>query len=239
MQPQPPHLDPPDVAGLIQRRRALPSGRALLGALLITVAALGAFVVASRGDSSPGTSYLVATRAVDAGRPILSADFRLEEAVLPADAASLVFSDPGSLRGAVALAPILPGQLIGQGDVLLSGDGRAEPGKEYSFQIPRDHAVDGRIARGERVDVLATYGNGDRMETWVVARDAEVTAVDDGADPSLGDTEEVTITLGVDDEGTILRLVHATDSAVVTLVRATRGGDLADGPDRYSGPSDR
>lgn len=232
---------PPASAGQITRRRSLPSGRALVGALLITVAALGAFLVASSRSGGPETSYAVAAQAVEAGGPLVAGDIRLEGAVLPDDVAAQAFSDPDDLAGAVALAPILPGQLIAHGDVLLAGDtsARPSPGQEYSFRLPRDHAVNGSLTSGDLVDVLATYGTGERTETWVVARDALVTAFDDGSDPALGDGDAVTVTLSVDDESTILRLVHASDSAVVTLVRATRGAALADGPERYAGPADR
>ncbi len=234
----PPHGEPVSSAGRIRRRRALPSGRALLGALLITVAASGAFLVAGGSGGRPDTSYVVASRSVHAGEPLLAGDTRLEAALLPDDVSAQAFSDPGSLDGAVALAPMLPGQLIDRSDVLLPGGASDAPisAQEYSFRLPRDHAVNGALLNGELVDVLATYGTGERMETWVVARDALVTAVEAGDDRSLGDTEAITITLAVEDEATVLRLVHATDSAVVTLVRATRGTGLSDGPERYPGP---
>ena len=59
----------------ITPRRSLPSGRAVVGALLVTVAAVGSFVVATAGESTPDVSYLVAARPIDAGESVTVADF--------------------------------------------------------------------------------------------------------------------------------------------------------------------
>ena len=62
----------------IKPRRGLPSGRAVVGALLVTVAAVGSFAAASRSDNGPDDSYLVITRRVDAGTPVRSEYLQLE-----------------------------------------------------------------------------------------------------------------------------------------------------------------
>ena len=71
-------------------RRALPGGRAVAGGLLVAVAAVGAFAVAS-GDDRPSTTYLVAAAAVPAGAP-------LDGAVTPAAIALLVELVPSSMQ---------------------------------------------------------------------------------------------------------------------------------------------
>lgn len=55
---------------VIAPRRGLPSGRAAVGALLVAVAAVSAFVLAAGGDEGPRASYLVAVAAVEAGAPV-------------------------------------------------------------------------------------------------------------------------------------------------------------------------
>ena len=48
-------------------RRTLPSGRAVVGALLITMAAVGAFALGRRDDHAALPSYVVVTKAVAPG----------------------------------------------------------------------------------------------------------------------------------------------------------------------------
>jgi Flp pilus assembly protein CpaB len=239
-----PTLDRPrgaSSAGVVGRRPPRTTGRAAAGALLVTVAAIGTFVAVRSSSGAPDVRYAVAARPVDAGDVLTADDVETVPLDLPPAVAGHAFSDPAALVGATALAPIRAGALVEASQVLVDEAGLTDaasgsPSTELSLQLPRAHAVNGAVDRGEWVDVLATYGNGPDAVTEVVVRDAVVTAVGHEEDATLGDDGGVTLTLRLPDDAAVLRLVHAKDVAVVTLVRATRSGDGA-GPDRYEGPA--
>lgn len=225
----------------IRRSRPLPSGRAVLGGLLIALAALGTFVAASDGSGEPNTRFSVATRAVDRGDRLTAADLDTVAIDLPATVAGQAFSDPAALVGAVAIAPLRAGALVQASQVLPPGDGDpapAEASHELSLRLPQAQAVDGTLNRGEWVDVLATYGSGADAVTQVVVRDAVVTAIGHDDAAGLGDEGGLTLTLLLPDDDAVLRTTHAKDVATVTLVRSTRDDDGPEGSDRYRGPLD-
>ena len=85
---------------VISSRRALPSGRALVGALLITVATIGAFAVATSTEDGPATDYLVMTRDLRAGDSITEADVRFEPMTLSEELAGRTLNSTAGLEGA-------------------------------------------------------------------------------------------------------------------------------------------
>jgi Flp pilus assembly protein CpaB len=226
-------------ARTITRPSRLPSGRAVFGALLVTLSALGTFLAVTASDSQPADRFVVATRSIDEGERLDRHDVRLVAMDLPAGIAQHAFRDAATLDAAVVLAPIREGSLIEASQVLpadtLGDDARASS-HELSLRLSRAQALDGAVNRGERVDVLATYGTGVEAATVVVARDAIVTALGSSDDPGLGDDGGLTLTLRVPDDDTVLRLTHAKDVALVTLVRATRDDGRSSDADRYDGP---
>jgi Flp pilus assembly protein CpaB len=220
-------------------RRPPTSGRAILGGLLVTVAVLGTFAAVRSSSAAPEQRYVVATRSVDVGERITRADLDVVALDLPSGVAAHAFTDVAALDGAVALAPLRAGSLVGASQVRTGPgvDGIDGPSQELSLRLPREQAVDGTLDRGEWVDVVATYGSGPEAVTHVIARDAAVTSIGAVDDAGLGDDGGITLTLQLPDDDTVLRLVHAKDVATITLVRATRGGST-DGPDEYPGPVD-
>ena len=68
-----------------------------------------------------------------------------------------------------------------------------------SFPLPRAQAVGGKLANGDRVDVVAVEH--DTGRAGYVLTDAEVIAVDaHGGGPLAGASDDVTVTLVVDPE---------------------------------------
>src|SRR5262245_12907440 len=175
-------------APTITRRSSLPSGRAVVGGLLVTLAVLGTYFAATAGDSGPDTQYVVAARAIDQGERLSEGDLRMVAMDLSAGVADHAFRETDALRGAVALAPLREGSLIEASQVLppsVAAEEPLEPTHELSLRLPVEQAVDGALNRGERVDVLATYGTGDEAITVVVTRDALVTAIGHPDDAGL------------------------------------------------------
>jgi Flp pilus assembly protein CpaB len=223
----------------VHRRRPAVGRRALIGGLLVAVAMVGTFATYSTGGDKPADRVLVLRRAVRAGEPLAADDVHEERASLPAAALDSVLSSPAALAGAVALAPLQEGDVLQRSAVLLSDQiesGQTDPGlateREFSLPVERDRALNGEIAQGETVDVLATYGTGESAYTVAVARRARVVDVAETTG-GLGSDGRIEVSLALEDADAVLRATHASVAAVVTLVRSTRA--LPDnGADRYS-----
>lgn len=155
----------------IARRPGLPTGRAVIGALLVSFAVVGLFVSYRRAQGGPTTSYVVVTSRVDTGARIDASDLTARKLDLTADVAALAVTDLEHAVGAVALAPLLPGQLLQDQAILAVG--LADPAApdppevfEVSFAIDRSRALGGAFKAGERVDVVSTIADGADASSW-------------------------------------------------------------------------
>lgn len=203
----------------IAPRRSLPSGRALVGAFLVTVAALGTFVLATSGDDGPTTEFLVTTRDIAAGDTLTAADVRFEAMTLSDDLASRALNTTDGLDGATALRDFRAGELIDVADVIggvVDVDGDVH---EVTFGIPLDRTPASLIP-GDRVTVLATS----RDITELAVEDARVLEID--RQPSqIGSSGRGIITVAIDDPAVVMELAHLTQVAEITVVRSTRAID--------------
>jgi Flp pilus assembly protein CpaB len=216
----------------------MPGRRAVVGGLLVAVAVVGTFAAYSTAGSAPSDRVLVARASVSPGDRLSAADVRVERATLPADLTEHVLSDPDDLADAVALVGLEPGEIVQRSAVLERDASASETTAVHEFSLPvdRDRALNGAIARGELVDVLATYGTSDAAYTVTVARRSRVVDVADTSG-GLGSDGRVVLTLAMPSPDEVMAATHASAVAVVTVVRATRAGDLS-APDRYS-PAER
>lgn len=219
-----------DDARTIRPRRSLPGGRAVVGAFLVVVAAVGTFGAYLSATAAPDTSYLVATRPLEIGHVIEEADVVGADAELrpvpidlPEEQASRALASSTTeleqLVGQVVVAPISAGDLLQRtqfADVDAAGEGVA-----ISLSLPADRALAGRVGRGERVDVIATYARegSSGSETRLVARSVTVVTVSAGGDGLEGG--RVTLVVELPDLTTARRLQHAVDTAQVAIVRGT------------------
>src|SRR5581483_7181914 len=99
----------------VRRRRPLPGGRAVVGALLVTVAAMGTYVAASGANADPRHPYLVARADLPLGHRITRGDLAAGRMQLPAYLSRGHAFSPAEARrviGAVTLGPIARGELI-------------------------------------------------------------------------------------------------------------------------------
>jgi len=203
-------------------RRSLPSSRAVVGALLITVAAVGAFAIAQRGQAQPSTRYVVITAAVAPGARIDASAVATRAMDLDAGVAAHAFRDARQVVGAVALAPMSPGQLVQAPDIALADkvEGQVLVGHELTFPVERDR-VPQNLHRGERVAVLATYGTGSDARTATTAQQAIVLSFDTDSD-NIGTQRTARLTLLLSDPSTVIETVHASQAADITIVRTTQ-----------------
>jgi Flp pilus assembly protein CpaB len=192
--------------------RALPSGRAVAGGLLVAVAALGTFAVATRNDAGPTTRYLVLAETVAAGAPL--ADAVREEAIdLPQGSVDRVVpaSSMDRLDGWVAAVDLAPGDLLLRSQLVRAGTGA---GYEVAVALDPERSLAGRVSAGGRVDVLATVGDC----TSVLVANAELAAVERPGS-EFGGSRSVVV-LRVPQPADALAVVHAQEAGTLTLARA-------------------
>lgn len=222
--------DEPTPAGhSIIRRRGLPTGRAVLGGLLVTLAAVGLFVAYRQTVGEPDTNYVVVDQSVAAGARITAGDLRTEAIDLPDDIATTAFTSVDAVVGAVAVTPLGAGELLSQNNAmpLATGeDADDPPWREVSFTVPVDKAVDGQIRAGEVVDLAATYVTQGEAETVVVFRSAQVLRVSEASSDVLTGGSGLTLTVALIDPADVLATINAVDDAsAVTVIRATKAPD--------------
>jgi Flp pilus assembly protein CpaB len=211
----------------VLRRRPLPGGRALAGGLLVAVAVVGVFAAYTDATAGPSRSYVVARRDLAPGTRLSAGDLAVRAVDLPGEQAGRAFRDVSSLEGAVLVGPVGAGELL-QAGAVVRGDA---VGHEVSFPVARARALGGRLAPGERVDVVATYGTGADAVTVAVVRRALVVDVGGSRGP-LGDQGDLVLTLSVGDPTEAMALAHAAGAGELTVVRTTGAGP-ASGPDTY------
>ena len=217
----------------IQPRRGLPSGRAVAGALLVTVAAVGAFAAASRAGDGPSHQYLVLTRRVEAGTPIGSADVRLEPMQLPPASAANAAESLAAVAGATATHDLAAGDVLSVHDLVPapSIDGKPLGAiHELALAVPHER-IAARTATGDRVTVLATLTDRDGSVTVVAVEDATVL----GWTAAEGLSGDGVLTLALHSADRVGTLAHLALLGDITVVRTTRA--IADEyPAYFTGP---
>lgn len=205
-----------------------------MGALLVSTAALGTYLVVNNTGSAHQQSIVVARRQIAAGERLDSASLTTTQLDRDNTLTKHGFTNIQSLQGAVALTAIAEGELLQQSDVL--PDSTDEPTREFSFPVERDRALNGELRAGERVDVLATFGSGNDATTTVLARDARVVRIADTKSGSLGTSGKLVITLALPSADQLLDAVHAAQTASITVVRSTLAGATTGTRSETTGP---
>jgi Flp pilus assembly protein CpaB len=203
----------------------------VIGGLLVTVAATGTFAVYASAEPSPGQPVVVVRRDIRAGERLDEADLGTELAALPPASAGRVLHDAADVIGAVALAPLAADEIVQRSAVALPSDGAGPQRHELTLPVERDRAMNGELAPGEVIDMLATYGTGETAHTEVVARGAEVIDAT-SASNALGSDERIVVHLAFASADEVIAATHAGIVATVTIVRTTFATDRT-GTDRY------
>jgi len=118
-----------------------------------------------------------------------------------------------SLRGRVVTGSVAAGALLTRDNVRNASDGAAP----RIMSLPKARAVDGALARGDRVDIIAV--DHEQRQAQYVMHDVLVVDVDARGSGALsGASDDVTVTVDVDG-ASAPRLAAAVDTKVVSLVR--------------------
>ncbi len=200
----------------IERRIGLPSGRAVIGGLLMALAAIGTFLAYAQATTDATIDVLLATRALAPGETIAEADVELVAVEVPAQVRGL-FGAIDAAVGRQVVAPVGAGELLVASATAVPTDGAES--LEVAISLPASRAV-GRLRPGERVDVFSTWSS---QVTELIAVDARVLEVGGGSPTVLGGGETVIVRLAVTDFGQVEALVHAQAAGDITMIRATIG----------------
>jgi Flp pilus assembly protein CpaB len=214
----------------IDRQRGLPGSRAVLGGVLVALAAIGVFVAYQQAGRDPRDAAVVATTPIRVGEVIEADDVALAELDLGSSGAS-TFDRVDAVVGRVALGP------IGEGELLQASSITDAPGEfglhEVAITLPGSQIAVGRLKAGERVDVFATADD----STATVARGAQVVEISAEDDASLTSNRDITVVVAVADGDEVAALVHALRTGDVTVVRSTFA-DSSDPLTFEEGPDD-
>lgn len=192
-------------------RSYLPGGRAVVGGLLMAVAAVGTFVAWGRAGDQEEVSYVVAARPIVPGERLGPSDVQLAPVGVAPTVAG--FTDPDDIVGRVVRGPLAEGELVQPG--LLGQETDEDVFAELSFALPRDRAVDGRLGSGDRIDIFVT----DQERTRLAATSVPIVTVNEPTGPAATGTGQVVLTVGFDQD-VPAELVHALHAGEVTLVRS-------------------
>jgi Flp pilus assembly protein CpaB len=201
-------------APALRRRVRLSSGHVamIVAGLVGLVASLGVL----QGGSA-GRGVLVAAQEIGAGERFDPARARIQRIDAPTRLldAFVTASRVDRLRGHVVVAPIHSGEPIVRSALRPHAAPRGL--RAMSIPVEPSHAVAGRLAVGDRIDVLAA----DDGEVAVVVADAQVLAVDERARGGIGETSSpFTVTIAVDVEES-RSLAAAVADGGISIARAT------------------
>lgn len=205
----------------VDRRVGLPSGRAVVGGLLMALAAVGTFLAYADATADDTIEVLVASRDLAPGQTIRSGDVELVPVELP-DGVRGLFGAADAAVGRQLAASVEAGEFLLASATVVPVEGAEH--LEVAISLPADRAVGG-LRPGERVDVFSTWSS---EITQLVAVDARVLDVSGGAREGLGGSNTTVVRLGLADFAHLEALVHAQAAGDITMVRATIGTEIED-----------
>ena len=193
----------------------------MVGGLLVALAAVGLLLAHQAATERHETQFLVARRAIEAGRRIRRADLAFAPMDLFSGSAAQSFRTPNGVVGATARVDIPAGELL-QRSTVGARQHTSGPPRRLTIDLPPAQALDGSIEAGDRVDIV---GSGDSADsTALIARRVRVVTV---RHPSagLGSTDTVRLTLIVADEQVAQAVIDgALHGKLALLMGAGDGG---------------
>lgn len=206
----------------LRPRRGLPGGRAVVGGLLVAVAAVGIFAAVSGAGRGPDTRYYVAADDIAAGTTLTQADIEAVAIEVPDRMANRVFSDPAALIGAITVGPLSEGELIQAGG-LATGEDAEIP--TFSVAVGKADANAGELSRGDYVQVFATYGTDTAGTTVALSPEARIISISED-DESLAAAGQVVVRLQVASAEERSAIINATVTGRLSLVRVSGAEDV-------------
>jgi Flp pilus assembly protein CpaB len=203
---------------VVSGRRVVPSGRAVAGALLVALAMVGAYVLATGERHHRPPDVVVAARALAAGTRLRTSDLTVVPAELGGALLAATFRDPTAIAGRVVATRLSPGELV-QASALEPAAGTV-PVHEVALSLAPERTLASDLVTGDVVSVLATQDGC----TSVVAATAVVQGISKASQTVTSGNQLVRLSLATDNE--VIAVVHAQRTGEITL---TRGSSLLDG----------
>ena len=219
----------------VHRLRRLPAGRAVVGALLVTLAAVGVFAAHLQATVAPTSRYLVAGGTIAPGTTFGSVDeVRGALTSAPLDlvpelaARAVEVGQLETLVDRVVLSPLQFGDLVTRS--AFAPKGAVADEWTFSFPVPTSNAVAGALRPGERIDVAATHESAGERHTAFVVRDVSLLAVQGDDGEAIGGSDELALTVALGSPDEVLALGHAVNTASIFVARASATSGRGDDP---------
>jgi len=203
---------------LLRARRRLPSGRAVLGALLVTLSVLGILLASRIGDDNTYQQVVVAREDLAPGT-VLDAQHIAQIRLRLDESADWVVNNPEDVYGSVVLGPVGRLEFIQRANLAEGNTNEVPSGlAEVSIEVEPGRAPSS-LAAGELVSILATFDNGDAARTELVADRVVVLSFADGRDDFS--SSSTVLRLGVADGDLASAIVTASLTGEISIVGIT------------------
>lgn len=209
---------------VLRVKKRLPSGRAVLGGLLVSLAVVGVLIASRVGEDATFQDVVIARQELAPGTVIEPGHIEQVRMRL-ANEADFVVSSSDSIIGSVVLGPVGTNEFLQVSNIAAGGPDTLPSGlAEVSIEIEPSRAP-ARIASGELVSLLATYEDNDGSRTSLIADRVVVLSYDNGSvdDFSSGDT---VLRLGVSSGDVASAIVTAAITGDVSVVGITGANDV-------------
>lgn len=210
---------------VLRPSRRLPSGRAVLGGLLITLAVLGVLLASRLGDNATIRDVVVARTDLAPGT-VIEPEHVAQIQLRLAEDVDWVATDPSQVVGSVLLGPVARLEFLQLSNVA-EGLPDAVPSGLAVVSIEVDSSrAPVSLSAGQLVSVVATYDDRELgQETRLIAEDAIVLSYDNG-DTEFGGTGDTVLRLGIADGTVASELVMASILADVSVIGVTGAPDV-------------
>lgn len=208
---------------LLRNTRRLPSGRAVLGGLLIALAVLGVLIASRLGDDATFQTVVVAREDLAPGT-VLEAQHVAEIRLRLDESADWVVNSQQDAIGSVLLGPVGRLEFIQQANIAEAASDAVPSGlAEVSIAIAPERAPSS-LAAGELVSVLATFDGTERAETMLIADRVVVLSYDNGNDDFASRT--TVLRLGLADGELASAIVNAAQMGEISIIGVTGAGSV-------------
>jgi Flp pilus assembly protein CpaB len=195
----------------------MPSGRALVGGLLVAVSTIGIFAAYRAASTPTVTNWLIINSEVEAGATIRSENLAFAPMDIHRETRERAFTDPEEVIGRVAVVHLHKGELVQQSTIARGVDS-VSPARRVGISLDPADALGGAVKVGDRVDVLSVP---DDASAEVIVRGALIDDLADTAAESVGSTRAFSLILVVPDEPAAVKILDAQTSGHITLIAAS------------------
>ena len=191
--------------------KGLPSGRAVVGGLLVAVAML-TVTLAARRTGNTTVRVLVAAHDLPAGTVLTTSDLAATKVDIPDAQLKLLVQDPARLTGTALDRRLASGELFGASDVVARDVAAAR--SSATVRLEPERALAGALRTGDVVAVVATF---DDCSSVIAAK---AIVVDVGTPSSELGGQGVLVTLDLANDNETVAVVNASQAGHITLIRS-------------------